>query len=95
MIDTRIPAEGFNEATLNDAGDHVVWADKPANPDQWLLVEGRREPIQGNVLILGPEGSDGPTIDLDWIMENVDFGHVQELGDLRMFLGERHRRPLD
>lgn len=80
----------YDEAVLNEAGDRLVWnTESPPNPDHWLLVEGRRLPVQGNAAILGKGGAD-PSVDLEWLKNNIDFGEVRD----GIFWGDLHRRPV-
>jgi len=89
----EIAGPGYAAAVITEAGDRLIWSTTPVN-EGYLLVEGYPHPIKGNVMILGPEGADGPTVDLEWIGENVDFGTVQQTGPIRMFRGERTRREV-
>lgn len=95
-----IDCDCVTAARFNDAGD-VAYVDDEGllkGPTDFFLIEGYPQPLAGKGVIVGTneDGDDvEPSINLEWLLENVDCGPLMKIGDVIMFWGERHRKPIN
>lgn len=89
----------FDVVGFNDVGD-VIYVDDEGllkGPTSYFLIEGCRTPLAGRGLVLGtdPEGETiSPSVTLEWLNENVDFGAPIQAGGRVMFVGQKHIREV-
>lgn len=92
-----IGCDRITTAYFNDASD-VVYVDDEGllkGPTDFFLIEGYPQPLAGKGVVVGTdaEGNDiSPTVSEGWLRDNLDFGHMLQIGDALMFMGDRHRR---
>ena len=105
QVDVVRPADLIGCSTItasafNDAGD-VVYVDDEGllkGPTDFFLIEGYPQPLAGKGVVVGTddEGDDvEPSVSLEWLQENIDCGCIVKMGNVIMFMGERHRKPIE
>lgn len=89
----------ISAAHLNDQGD-VVYVDGEGlekGPTSFFLLDPYPQPLAGKGLIVGTdtEGTDiTPTVDREWVVENIDFGTPMIAGPVVLFMGDRAIREI-
>lgn len=89
---------GHIEAVHFGDNEDSVYVDGERRHSHFFLIEGHPTPLGGKGLVVGldSEGRDiEPQTTEDWLRNNLDFGSIMHIGDLVMFMGDRHRRAVN